>query len=165
MNRRLITQQNISLFIAALFVLTSGSIVSAQDYEELFAQTDDQSFGFFADEATDTAAELESLPAPDRAVDRDPRPTSDAGNSSLRSPSDLRLSDGSGSKVDRQPTRVMRLRQARARAEERYRIALLEAARWSLSTELRPTWSAGTMSNSYRRADVTYYVPVYVWGR
>lgn len=179
MHRQLSLIQPLPRLIAALIVLTSGSIAGAQDFDELFAQTDDDSFAFL-DQANspaeipspaaenlsaDTGSDFESLPAPPQSNDRDPV-RSQRNDSAVRSSSDLRLSNQSGSQpAIRQPSKAMQIRQARALAEARSRDARLEAERWGLLPSLRPSWSSNLMIENSYPANITYVVPVYVWAR
>lgn len=177
MNRRHSFHPQLPRIFAVLVVLTSGSITGAQDFDELFAQTDD-SFAFFdqangsaesflpaSDEnSAEVGADFESLPAPPQANDRNPSRTQ-RNDPAVRSASDLRLSDRSGSQPPvRQPSKAMQIRQARALAEMRSRDARLEAERWGLLPSLRPSWSSSLMTESSYRTNITY-VPAYIWGR
>ncbi len=174
MNQLFFSQPHFPLLVATLFVLTTGATAGAQDYDELFAQTDDQSFEFFdqVDEnvspdfgAADQKTEIESLPVPARATDSDTSRSHRHVNGGLRNPSDLRLSGRSGSQsVHQQPT-AMQIRQARALAEMRSRDARLEAERWGLLPSLRPSWPSNLMMNTRNSANITYIVPVYIRGR
>lgn len=176
-SQRHFSQRHFPLFVATLVALSTGSIAGAEDYDELFAQTDDQSFAFFDqengggqsnlpdfDDVAEPQAAPESLPAPARANDfthpRSRRP----GNGDLRSPSDLRLTDRSGSPAAGQRSTAMQIRQARALAEMRSRNARLEAERWGLLPSLRPSWPSNLMMSGQSRADITYFVPVYIRG-
>ncbi len=158
-----------------MFVLATASTAGAQDYDELFAQTDNETFAFFdqvgaADpmipaETDEEPAEFESLPAPASVPSSETAQSRQAARRAVESPSDLRLTDRSGSRAVQQPSKAMRIRQARALAEMRAITARLEAERWGLLPSLRPTWSAGLMTTSGSPADITYIVPVYVRDR
>lgn len=179
MHRQLFFIQPLPQLIAALIVLTSGSIASAQEFDELFAQTDGDSFAFFDqangaaesplpagdDLRSNTAPDFDSLPAPTQAADRNPA-RSQGNDSAVRSSLDLRLSNQYGSQPDvRQPSKAMQIRQARALAEMRSRDARLEAERWGLLPSLRPSWSSNLMMENTYPSNVTYLVPVYIWSR
>lgn len=183
MTPRYFSQRHFPLFVATLVALSTGSIAGAEDYDELFAQTDDQSFAFFDQEngggqsnlpafgdvaesqaAPESQAVPESLPAPARANDFTTPRSRRPGNSDLRSPSDLRLTDRSGSQAAGQRSTAMQIRQARALAEMRSRNARLEAERWGLLPSLRPSWPSNLMMSGQSRANITYFVPVYIRG-
>lgn len=179
MYRQLSFIRHLPRLIAVLIVLSSGSIAGAQDFDELFAQTDNDSFAFFDQESSaaeslppahdnlgaDTPSDFESLPAPRQSSDRQPA-RSQQHDPSVRSSSDLRLSNQSGSQPAlRQPSKAMQIRQARALAEMRSRDARLDAERWGLLPSLRPSWSSNLMMVNSDPTNITYVVPVYIWAR
>ncbi|TWT74409.1 malate synthase [Allorhodopirellula solitaria] len=177
MNRRLFSQRYFPPLAATLLILTAGSTTSAQGIEELFGDSDDTSLIFFQDpsgteekpadpfyeDASDERENFESLPAPSKSTQRSKSESQRSGGD-VHSPSDLRLTGQSGSQAERRRAKAMQLRQARALAEMRSRMARLEAQRWGLRPSLRPSWPADPMTASRSPANITYIVPVYVWG-
>lgn len=167
----------------ALVLLVAGAIgmsgsvsASAQGLDDLFERPNDVGFNLPADEEPLGSNNSLRGPAEDRMppprppqqrrVDRIPDriPASDMDSQPVASPSDMKLVDrrsGSGSRNPLEMT-AMEIRQARSLAETRARTARLEAARWSGSATLRPSWNPDPMTSSRFPAHHVMRVPVYV---
>lgn len=137
------------LLVSTCFALAGPTVARGQGLDDLFSRPADAVF-------EDSDEDSGRGPA---AFSGRPEAT---GN--VASPSDLRLTNSSGSDARRMPT-AMELRQQRALAESRARIARLEASYWGFRPTLRPTWSSDPTTASHYPAVQTYYVPVYVLPR
>ena len=146
---------------------------NAQEFDELFERSTDSRFGFSAEDepfgADDgrlnrtTARDSDSV-EPNRRSTKSPKLTP-RPSGSVRSPSDLKFVDQSGSISERRHATAMQIRQARALQESRSRLARLEAARWAGAPALRPSWNPDPMTSSRYPNRRVVQVPIYIRGR
>lgn len=168
---------------AVLFVgFSTTSTVSAQGLDDLFQRPTDNRFASPADdEPFGPLPELRDDQRPEKGVARIPStelnqvrrtaPKQDLAlpprQTPVQSPSDLRLVDDNGSSSNRRQPKsmAMQIRQARALAQMKARIARLEAARWAGSPTLRPSWNPDPMTSSRYPVHNVARVPIYIRGR
>jgi len=160
-------------WLAGVVVLTCSSFLGVtstqgQGLDDLFSRPGDAAFDEFPEDSQEESVAVptgfENRRVPAAAPSRGPNSAADLTTASrpVRSPSDLRLVDQSGSQPRNALPSPMQLRQRRALAESRNRIARLEAEYWGLRPSLRPNWSANPTTSSRYPAVHTIYVPVYI---
>lgn len=168
---------------AVLFVgFATTSTVSAQGLDDLFKRPTDSRFAPPADEKPiGPLNELRDDRQAVKGVARIPATELNRGQrladerdfdltlreKPIQSPSDLRLVDDNNGSSNRGQAKsmAMEIRQARALAQMKARIARLEAARWSGSATLRPSWNPDPMTGSRYPSRNVARVPIYLRNR
>ena len=161
---------------------STASTVSAQGLDDLFQRPTDSRFATPADDEPfgplralqgDQRAEKSVSRIPGTELNQGQRRAAEQGLSlpsrqtPIQSPSDLKLVDEAGSSSIRQQPRsmAMEIRQARALAQMKARIARLEAARWTGNPTLRPSWNPDPTTGSRYPVHNVARVPIYIRGR
>ncbi|MEM6363510.1 MAG: hypothetical protein AAF539_16610 [Planctomycetota bacterium] len=149
-----------------LSICLSNETVEAQGIQDLFARPESSISDYRPHEQstrhlTETDTRPQRLAILDTLGQRIAQ--ADTATNKISSPSDRRLQDDPGSAEARRWAMAMELRQARALRAAAEREARLEAARWSGSPTLRPSWNPDPFSASRFPNHHTFLVPAYIF--